>query len=136
MPKVGSKRQITLPADQCRLAGIAPGDEYESFVSNEGHITIIKKAPGAAREILHKTLTHRKCDGQPLTPEETGRQVRLAKVLALAKEVFGDEAKAKTWLQKPKKLFDGRSAMDLITTEEGALLVEQALRGIDPGFLA
>lgn len=52
MPKVSSKRQITLPADQCRLAGIEPGDEYESFVDNDGHITIIKKVPGAARGIL------------------------------------------------------------------------------------
>jgi bifunctional DNA-binding transcriptional regulator/antitoxin component of YhaV-PrlF toxin-antitoxin module len=52
MPKVSSKRQITLPVDQCRLAGIEPGDEYESFVDNEGHITIIKKMAGAAKGIL------------------------------------------------------------------------------------
>lgn len=52
MPKVSSKRQITLPVDQCRLAGIEPGDEYESYVDNDGHITIIKKVSGAARGIL------------------------------------------------------------------------------------
>lgn len=51
MPKVSSKRQITLPADQCRQVDIKPGDEYESFIF-EGHITIIKKIPGAARGIL------------------------------------------------------------------------------------
>lgn len=52
MPKVSSKRQITLPVDQCRLAGIEPGDEYDSFVDNDGHITIIKKTAGAALGIL------------------------------------------------------------------------------------
>lgn len=52
MPKVSSKRQITLPVDQCRLAGIEPGDEYESFVDNDGHITIIKKIAGAALGVL------------------------------------------------------------------------------------
>lgn len=52
MPKVSSKRQITLPIDQCKLAGIEPGDEYESFVDNEGHITIIKKMLGSAKGIL------------------------------------------------------------------------------------
>jgi bifunctional DNA-binding transcriptional regulator/antitoxin component of YhaV-PrlF toxin-antitoxin module len=52
MPKVSSKRQITLPVDQCRLAGIEPGDEYESFVDNDGHITIVKKMAGAAKGIL------------------------------------------------------------------------------------
>ena len=51
MPKVSSKRQITLPVDQCQEAGIKPGDEYQSFVV-DGHITIIKKVPGAARAIL------------------------------------------------------------------------------------
>ncbi len=51
MPKVSSKRQITLPVDQCRQVGIEPGDEYQSFVV-EGHITIIKKVPGAAKGIL------------------------------------------------------------------------------------
>ena len=52
MPKVSAKRQITLPVDQCRLAGIEPGDEYESYVDNEGHITIIKKVVGAAKGLL------------------------------------------------------------------------------------
>ena len=47
MPIVSSKRQITLPAEQCRTADINPGDEYVSFVDNLGHITIIKKLRGA-----------------------------------------------------------------------------------------
>jgi bifunctional DNA-binding transcriptional regulator/antitoxin component of YhaV-PrlF toxin-antitoxin module len=52
MPIVSSKRQITLPADQCRTADINPGDEYVSFVDNLGHITIIKKTSGAASGLL------------------------------------------------------------------------------------
>lgn len=51
MPKVSSKRQITLPVAQCRQAGIEPGDEYQSFVA-DGHITIVKKIPSAARGVL------------------------------------------------------------------------------------
>jgi bifunctional DNA-binding transcriptional regulator/antitoxin component of YhaV-PrlF toxin-antitoxin module len=51
MPKVSSKRQITLPVDQCKQVGIEPGDEYQSFVA-DGHITIVKKIPGAAKGIL------------------------------------------------------------------------------------
>jgi bifunctional DNA-binding transcriptional regulator/antitoxin component of YhaV-PrlF toxin-antitoxin module len=52
MPIVSPKRQITLPADQCRTANIKPGDEYVSFVDNLGHITIIKKISGAASGLL------------------------------------------------------------------------------------
>ena len=51
MPKVSSKRQITLPVDQCKLLGIEPGDEYKSYVA-DGHITIVKNIPGAAKGIL------------------------------------------------------------------------------------
>ena len=51
VPKVSSKRQITLPVDQCQQVGIEPGDEYQSFVA-DGHITIVKKVPGAAKGIL------------------------------------------------------------------------------------
>lgn len=47
MPRVSAKRQITLPADQCRLVGIEPGDECRSFVA-DGRITIVRQEPGSA----------------------------------------------------------------------------------------
>jgi len=51
MPRVSAKRQITLPVDQCREAGIGPGDEYRSFIA-DGRITIVRKTAGAARGFL------------------------------------------------------------------------------------
>jgi len=51
MPKVSTKRQITLPINQCEALGIQPGDEVESFVA-DGHLTIVKKVSGAARGLL------------------------------------------------------------------------------------
>ena len=51
MPRVGARRQITLPVDQCREVGIGPGDEYRSFVA-DGRITIVRKTVGAAKGIL------------------------------------------------------------------------------------
>ena len=47
MPKISAKRQFTLPAHQCRLAGIEPGDECRSFVAG-GRITIVRQQPGSA----------------------------------------------------------------------------------------
>ena len=41
--KINSKRQITLPLDQCKAAGIEKGDEVEIFVNRAGVISIIKK---------------------------------------------------------------------------------------------
>jgi bifunctional DNA-binding transcriptional regulator/antitoxin component of YhaV-PrlF toxin-antitoxin module len=50
--KISAKRQITLPIDQCRETNIEPGDEYESYVSSDGQITIVKKIKGAAQGVL------------------------------------------------------------------------------------
>jgi bifunctional DNA-binding transcriptional regulator/antitoxin component of YhaV-PrlF toxin-antitoxin module len=67
MPVVSSKRQITLPIEQCRAAGIEPGDYYRSFVDNDGHITIVKLVPGAASGMLKgRKINKRFSDEQSL----------------------------------------------------------------------
>lgn len=65
MPKVSSKRQITLPACQCHALGIAPGDELESFIAH-GQITLVKKTRGAAKGLLKPVR-----GDQTLTDEES-----------------------------------------------------------------
>ncbi|NHB89698.1 AbrB family transcriptional regulator [Photorhabdus tasmaniensis] len=52
MPIVSQKRQVTLPIEQCSVAGIQPGDEYESFVSRKGIISVVTKRKCAAKGIL------------------------------------------------------------------------------------
>ena len=47
MPRLSAKRQLTLPANQCRLAGIEPGDQCRTFVA-DGRITIVRQQPGSA----------------------------------------------------------------------------------------
>jgi len=59
MSKLSSKRQITLPVDQCRELGIEPGDELECYVAN-GQLTLIKKGKGTAKGVL----SHVKIDGR------------------------------------------------------------------------
>jgi len=58
MMKVSSKRQITLPIDQCVVAHINKGDEVESFVDRQGIISIVKKSMGAASGILSGIAIH------------------------------------------------------------------------------
>ncbi len=52
MPKITSKRQITLPIDQCAVAQIHTGDEVDSFVDRQGVISIVKKTKGVASGFL------------------------------------------------------------------------------------
>jgi len=52
MSRVSSKRQITLPIDLCRLAGIEPGDEVSILVDRLGIISVVKKTVGSSKGIL------------------------------------------------------------------------------------
>jgi bifunctional DNA-binding transcriptional regulator/antitoxin component of YhaV-PrlF toxin-antitoxin module len=71
MPKVSSKRQITLPIDLCEEADIAPGDIVETYVYR-GQITVVKKEAGAAEGVL------RHLRGDSRITDEQSRQRALA----------------------------------------------------------
>ena len=83
-----------------------------------------------------RTLTHRKARKEPLTIEESDRVVRLARIQALAEDVFGDAAKANRWLRDKLAMLEGKSPLELAQTESGARLVEQLLAKIDWGAAA
>jgi putative toxin-antitoxin system antitoxin component (TIGR02293 family) len=94
--------------------------------------------------IPRRTLQHRRMRKEKLSREESDRAVRLARLAALAEDVFGArEAEnafagenALRWLRAPKKRFWGRTPMDMIATETGSRLVEEALYQIDEGMAA
>jgi putative toxin-antitoxin system antitoxin component (TIGR02293 family) len=83
-----------------------------------------------------RTLSHRKSKGERLTPDESDRAMRVARLLALADVIFGDHTKARVWLGAPAGFFAGKSAFELMVSEPGARLVEEALLRIDEGYFA
>ena len=86
--------------------------------------------------ISPKTLKNRIANHQLLTSEETGKLFRAGKIYSLALEVLGNEEKAMRWLHRPRKIFSGKSAMELMKNEAGAQLVEDELSQLDSGYLA
>ncbi|MDO8342154.1 MAG: MbcA/ParS/Xre antitoxin family protein [Cellvibrio sp.] len=71
----------------------------------------------------------------PERVDEAETTLRIAKITALAQEVLGAE-KATDWLNKPRKVFDGLSAMELIKIDSGASLVQEKLIQLDEGYIA
>ncbi|HLI83098.1 MAG TPA: antitoxin Xre/MbcA/ParS toxin-binding domain-containing protein [Bryobacteraceae bacterium] len=84
--------------------------------------------------VPRRTLSHRIAKHEPLSSEESDRAVRVARVTAHAERVFGDPEKAWRWLRKPKTRFDGKSPLEMLTTEAGARLVDQMIVQIDHGM--
>jgi putative toxin-antitoxin system antitoxin component (TIGR02293 family) len=83
--------------------------------------------------ISERTLSRRVTAKGRLTAEESDRTVRLARVLALAKETLGDREKAGRWLQTPNRALEGDRPFDRLDTDAGVRSVEQVLGRIAYG---
>lgn len=84
--------------------------------------------------IPRSTLALRKKRHEPLTLEESEHVVRVARILALAKDTFADSAKAAAWLRKSNRALKSRKPLALLDTEEGARIVETTLGQIAHGL--
>jgi len=84
-----------------------------------------------------RTLSRREASGQFLSPEEADKTVRIARVSARAQQVFGGKPEyAADWLRTAKSALGGRTPMQALATESGALAVEELLVGIEHGMFA
>ncbi len=85
--------------------------------------------------ISPRTLQHRKARGnQQLTHDEADKVVRIARILALAEQVFGSHEKALHWLRKPDSRLRQRSRLSMLTTESGGRVVEEMLWQVEEGM--
>jgi putative toxin-antitoxin system antitoxin component (TIGR02293 family) len=83
-----------------------------------------------------RTLRHRRARRERLSVEESDRVVRLTRVQALAEDVFGNVAKANTWLRQELGIIDNKSPLEVARTDSGARLIEQLLAKLDWGAAA
>jgi putative toxin-antitoxin system antitoxin component (TIGR02293 family) len=123
--------------------GVAPESEFElaaivetglptsslSFLREKG-LTFSEIADTV---IAPRTLKHRKSRGENLSHEETDRMVRVALIVALAENVFGDHAKALIWLRTADDRIGGRTPISMLRTGAGGRLIEGMLWQIDEG---
>lgn len=83
--------------------------------------------------IPQRTLTRRLSKASLLTPAESDRTVRMARVYANAVEMIGDEQKAIQWLGTPNRALGGERPLDQLDTDMGARTVEDILGRIAYG---
>ena len=73
------------------------------------------------RVVPKPTLERRRRDKQPLSVEESDRLARIAKVFAFGLEVFRDEAKTRSFLDRPHPMLDDRPPLEIaLATGPGA----------------
>ena len=104
-----------------------------------GVVDALEQNLGATRELLlrtmavsQRTLARRRLEGT-LSPEESDRALRLARIAALAEEVLGGHDEAVTWLKQPNRSLGGRTPLDLLRTDAGASMVTDVLGRLEHG---
>ena len=80
--------------------------------------------------IKPRTLSHRRELGRRLTPEESDRAARVARIIALAEDTFGNKEKAARWLRGSMGYLDGKSPMEVVRTDSGTRIIENTLERI------
>ena len=83
-----------------------------------------------------RTLKHRRARRESLTPDESDKLARLVRVFDHAVRVFDGIERARTWLNEPKRRFEGRTPIEMLRTETGARMVEEFLGQIEYGMFA
>ena len=71
-----------------------------------------------------------------LSPVESDRVYRFARIVAIAENVFEDKKEALEWLNNPQYGLGGRVPFDMLQTDAGAREVEELLLRIDYGVIS
>jgi putative toxin-antitoxin system antitoxin component (TIGR02293 family) len=70
---------------------------------------------------------------RPLSPEQSSRAWKFAEILGRATELFGSQAEAEEWLERPAIALDQRKPIDLLSTAAGVGTVEDHLTRLEHG---
>lgn len=83
-----------------------------------------------------RTLQRKRQRRAQLSRDESDRLARLARVAVRAAEAMGSSEKGQRWLGKANRSLDGLRPLDLLASDVGTRLVEQALGRIEHGVFA
>lgn len=94
------------------------------------HHDSLEKAIGISVRTLQR---HREAPGKRLSPEQSGRAWKFAEILGRATQLFGSQAEAEAWLERPAMALDQRQPIDLLSTPAGVESVEEHLTRLEYG---
>lgn len=99
-----------------------------------GTLSLHRSQVAERLNIPSRTLSRRMATKSRLTHDESDRAMRMARVVALAKEVLGSDEKASHWMSNPNRALGGKKPFDQLDTEPGVRSVEEVLYRIAYGM--
>ncbi len=93
-----------------------------------------ERAAALEHRIVPRTTLARRGEDGLLTPEESEKTERLARLYVQAARALGDPADAREFLARPHPELDGRAPLEAGLTDLGARRVEAILNGVEHGL--
>ena len=93
-----------------------------------------ERAAALEHRIVPRTTLARRGEDGLLTPEESEKTERLARLYVQAARALGDPADAREFLARPHPELEGRTPLEAGLTDLGARRVEAVLNGIEHGL--
>ena len=90
----------------------------------------LEKAVGVS---LRTYQRRRDAPDKRLSVEQSGRIWKFAEILGRATELFGSQAEAEAWLERPALALDDRRPIDLLSTPAGVESIDDLLTRLEYG---
>ena len=115
-----------------RISRLRDGLSYDAIESLREDLDLSLTELAGALGISVRTLNRRKDQGA-LSPEESDRVFRIARVYSHALEVFESRQRATTWFKRSNPVLDGMTPLEVFDTDFGAQLVDDLLTRVEYG---
>lgn len=114
-------------------AAVLKGFPFSSFETVQKEIDLPQQQLSEILGIPTRTIARRKED-RHLSPVESDRLYRVARIIAFTVEVLGDIDKARVWLKSPNRGLGDIVPLTLLDTDIGVCQVEDVLKRIKYGI--
>jgi putative toxin-antitoxin system antitoxin component (TIGR02293 family) len=131
-PKTGYHVTARQGAGPVTIGTVRKGLPVGVFKSVATNLEMSERELARVLNIPSRTFDRRLAQGI-LSPEESDRLARVAKIFNEAREVFGSPEKARGWMSTPLAVLEGETPLRRADTSLGATQVEEVLGRIDHG---
>jgi putative toxin-antitoxin system antitoxin component (TIGR02293 family) len=126
--KDSTQKQSLIPA-------IQRGFRFDTLLFLKGLYELPDEFAQKIIAVSNRTWSRRKAKNR-LSPVESDRLYRLARIIARTEEVFGSRDKARLWLKEPNRALHMQPPLSLLDTDEGTRRVEDILIRIEHGVFS
>ncbi|MBI1865132.1 MAG: DUF2384 domain-containing protein [Nitrospirae bacterium] len=132
----GKKTLGAIPAPRRQIEIVERGIPWKSLVHLKEALRLTDREFAHTLGISERTLTRKRGAGNRLNLIISDRLFRLARISAMAIEIFKTPQEAAAWLKEPQFGLGERVPLHLLRTEMGAREVEDLLGRLKHGVLA